>query len=178
MSRPKCAAEVKLFVSIIFSKREVLAEALTMLTAQYGETDFISPAAPFLYTDYYVREMGFPLERFFASFTALVRPESLPDVKLWTNDMEKMFLTSGGRKLNIDPGYLAKGHLILATGKEYAHRPYLRDGIFADLTLLYKDKSFQALPWTYPDYGEEATRGMFKRIREKYLLQLREGGID
>ena len=178
MSQPKCAAEVKLFVSIIFSERKVLPEALRSLTAQYGETDFISPAAPFLYTDYYVREMGSPLERLFASFTALIRPESLPDVKLWTNDMEKLFSTSGGRKLNIDPGYLAKGHLILATGKEYAHRPYLRDGIFADLTLIYQDKSFQALPWTYPDYGEEATRGMFNRIREKYLLQLREGGIE
>jgi hypothetical protein len=77
--------------------------------------------------------------------------------------------------VNIDPGYLAKAHLILATGKGYSHRPYLRDGIYADLTLMYQDKSFRTLPWTYPDYAGDQMQGMLLRIRERYLLQLRGG---
>jgi hypothetical protein len=64
-------------------------------------------------------------------------------------------------------------HLILATGKGYAHRPYLRDGIYADLTLIYRDKSFHSLPWTYPDYAGEEVIGMLTRIRGKYLMQLK-----
>ena len=75
--------------------------------------------------------------------------------------------------MNIDPGYIAKAHLILATGKGYSHRPYLRDGIYADLTLIYRNKAFQPLPWTYPDYASGEMIGMLTRIREKYFLQLK-----
>jgi hypothetical protein len=66
---------------------------------------------------------------------------------------------------------MSQAHLILATGKGYSHRPYLRDGIYADLTLIYSGKSFQSLPWTYPDYGEKPAIEMFNRIRAKYLMQ-------
>ena len=75
--------------------------------------------------------------------------------------------------MNIDPGYIAKAHLILATGKGYSHRPYLRDGIYADLTLIYCNKAFQSLPWTYPDYAGEEMIGIFTRIRDKYVLQVK-----
>ena len=71
-------------------------------------------------------------------------------------------------------GYLSKAHLILATGKGYSHRPYLRDGIYADLTLIYQDKKFCSLPWTYPDYADEKQHLIFSRIRARYLLQLKE----
>jgi hypothetical protein len=84
----------------------------------------------------------------------------------------------GQRRVNIDPGYLAKAHLILATGKGYTHRPYLRDGIYADVTLMYRDKKFHSLPWTYPDYAGEEMMGMLVRIREKYILQLRGKAAD
>jgi hypothetical protein len=126
---------------------------------------------PFHYTEYYTEEMGSPLKRRFICFNTLIRPESLPDVKLCTNDMEDRTSVSGKRRVNIDPGYMSQAHLILATGKGYTHRPYLRDGIYADLTLLYSGKSFQTLPWTYPDYGEKPVIEMFNRIRSKYLMQ-------
>jgi hypothetical protein len=128
---------------------------------------------PFHYTDYYTEEMGSPLERRFIFFSTLVRPESLPAVKLWTNDVEDSTSNAGKRRINIDPGYMSQAHLILATGKGYTHRPYLRDGIYADLTLIYRGKSFQSLPWTYPDYGEKPVIEMFNRMRSKYLIQLK-----
>ncbi|HLZ18682.1 MAG TPA: DUF4416 family protein, partial [Smithellaceae bacterium] len=74
---------------------------------------------------------------------------------------------------NIDPGYLSQAHLILATGKGYTHRPYLRDGIYADLTLIYQGKKFCTLPWTYPDYADEKQTTMLAAIRARYLLQLK-----
>lgn len=173
MSEPKRAEPVKLVASVLLAERKLLREALEALSERYYTTDYISAPMPFSYTDYYCREMGNSLERSFVSFEELIKPESLPDVKLQTNDIEKMFLRAGGRRMNIDPGYISQAHLILATGKGYAHRPYLRDGIYADLTLIYSDGSFRALPWTYPDYGEEKTREMFNRIRGKYILQLK-----
>jgi hypothetical protein len=173
MSEPKPAEAVKLFASILFSEKVLLPAVLAVLTEEYGVTDFISPARPFLYTDYYCREMGLNMERLFVAFAALVRPESLPGIKLQTNEMEKAFSEAGRRRVNIDPGYISSAHLILATGKGYAHRPYLRDGIYADLTLMYYEKFFQTLPWTYPDYAEQETREMFNRLRAKYIAQVK-----
>jgi hypothetical protein len=135
--------------------------------------DFISAPVPFAYTDYYTKEFGGSLIRRFVAFHRLIRPDSLPDIKLWTNSLECRLSEEGRRKVNIDPGYLAKAHLILATGKGYSHRPYLRDGIYADLTLVYRNKAFRTLPWTYPDYADQEMIGMLTRIREKYILQLK-----
>jgi hypothetical protein len=117
--------------------------------------------------------MGSRLVRRVVVFNTLIRPESLPDVKLFTNDVEDRFAVTGKRRVNIDPGYISQAHLILATGKGYTHRPYLRDGIYADLTLIYREKSFHSLPWTYPDYAEKHAIDIFNRIRSKYLMQLK-----
>jgi hypothetical protein len=117
--------------------------------------------------------MGENLHRRFLSMEKLIKPEALPDIKLATNEIEDKFSSDSRRQVNIDPGYISKAHLILATGKSYTHRPYLRDGIYADLTLIYQGKKFRSLPWTYPDYADERQLVMLGKIREKYLLQLK-----
>lgn len=178
MSDPQPTETVKLVASLFSADTGLISEAMTALCQEYGRTDFISAPLGFTYTDYYEKEFGVGLIRRFVSFEELVRPESLPDVKVWTNALEKRLSVGGRRGVNIDPGYLAKAHLILATGKGYTHRPYLREGIYADLTLMYRDKGFHPLPWTYPDYAGGELIGMLSRIRERYLLQLKEGRAD
>jgi hypothetical protein len=116
--------------------------------------------------------MGKGLSRKIISFRKLIEREELVDIKIFTNEVEKKFSIEGKRKINIDPGYIAPEHLILATGKGYYHRPYLGKGVYADLTLVYKHKQFHTLEWTYPDYGSEDLRELFKKLREKYTLEL------
>ncbi|MDO8785210.1 MAG: DUF4416 family protein [Syntrophales bacterium] len=174
MSEPKCAEAVKLIASAIAGDEKTLSKVLEVLSGQYGRTDFISALLPFNYTNYYVKEMGSALVRRFASFELLVRPESLPEIKLWTNCIEDMFSANDKRSVNIDPGYISYAHIILATGKGYTHRPYLRGGIYADLTLVYTDRTFRSLPWTYPDYAEREVIEMFNKIRAKYVIQMKE----
>jgi hypothetical protein len=173
MSDPQPAEAVKLIVSLFSGEKDALGDALQALSEKYGQVDFISAPAPFAYTDYYTKEFGGSLIRRLIAFQRLIRPDSLPDIKLWTNSLECRLSAEGRRKVNVDPGYLAKPHLILATGKGYSHRPYLRDGIYADLTLVYRNKAFHTLPWTYPDYADREMIGMLTRIREKYILQLK-----
>jgi hypothetical protein len=173
MSKPQPPEAVKLIASLLSGDERLLGDAVQALSERYGRADFISAPAPFTYTDYYEKEFGGSLIRRFVAFERLIRPEALPDVKIWTNALEKRLSAEGLRRVNIDPGYLAKAHLILATGKGYTHRPYLREGIYADLTLTYRDKSFHPLPWTYPDYAGGEVIGMLTRIRDKYLLQLK-----
>ncbi len=173
MSELKNPEPVKLISSVFSADRNLLVEILGEFSEKYGRIDFISEFMPFDYTDYYESEMGQSLVRRFASFENLIRPESLPEIKIFTNSFEEKYSSNGRRRVNIDPGYISKHNLILATGKSYAHRPYLGNGIYADLTLIYRNKTFQPLEWTYPDYTEEKIMEMFKRIREKYLVQLK-----
>ena len=173
MSKPNEAEPVKLFLSVLAVTAELLDKTVSELSALYGQADFVSEQMSFDYTDYYKPEMGAALVRRFLSMEKLILPEALPDIKLATNEIEEKSAVGGRRQINIDPGYLAKAQLILATGKGFAHRPYLRDGIYADLTLVYQGKKFCALPWTYPDYADEKQLSMLIKIREKYLSQLR-----
>ncbi len=178
MSRPLHADSVKLVASVFSSDGALINETIGSLVDLYGPADYVSELISFSYTDYYEKEMGAHLQRKFVAFENLVRPELLPDVKLNTNKLESHFESAGKRKVNIDPGYISHAHLILATGKGFTHRPYLRDGIYADLTLMFRDKAFHVLPWTYPDYADGKTRDMFKRIRDKYVQQTRNDRIN
>ncbi|MDQ1278342.1 MAG: hypothetical protein QG555_1385 [Thermodesulfobacteriota bacterium] len=174
MSCPRTAAPVNLIMSLIATDGEKVCQVLAILKERFGETDYLSPYLPFNYTNYYEKEMGQALVRRFISFGRHVPPETLPDIKNWTNELEEQFSEGKSRQVNIDPGYIAPAHLILATGKGYTHRPYLRDGIYADLTMIYCDGSFRSLPWSYPDYASAAAVHMLNIIRKKYLWQLKK----
>jgi hypothetical protein len=173
MSKPNPAEPVKLIFSLFAQDTALINEAIEILSSAYGQPDFVSAIVSFDYTDYYRAEMGENLARRFLSMEKLIRPEALPDIKLATNKIEDKLASDSGRLINIDPGYISKAHLILATGKAYTHRPYLRDGIYADLTLVYQGKKFCSLPWTYPDYADEKQLLMLSKIRAKYLLQFK-----
>ena len=173
MSKPSPAEPVKLFFSLFAQDAVIIDETIKELSRAYGDPDFISALQPFDYTDYYGGEMGENLIRRYLTMEKLIRPESLPDIKLATNDIEIKSAAGLKRRINIDPGYISKAHLILATGKSYTHRPYLRDGIYADLTLVYQGKKFCVLPWTYPDYAYARQLEMLDRIRNRYLTQLK-----
>lgn len=135
------------------------------------------------FTDYYEREMGAVLLKRFWAFEKLIDPSALSDIKCRCNDLEETVRakdrlssdkTSIPRPLNLDPGYIDLGKLILASTKDHAHRIYLRDGIFAETTLMYTQKKWQALPWTYPDYRSEAYHRFFCLCRD-YLKSMQSG---
>ena len=174
MSIPQDPKPAKLFVSVIAGSAVHIAKVLSKLTGHYGILDFVSALLAFDYTDYYYAEMGQPLFRRFASFDGLIPQEDLAQIKVQTNLLETEQSAGGNRRVNIDPGYLLAERLVLASGKNYAHRIYLSRGIYADLTLIYRDRDYRPLAWTYPDYAEPKLRLWLRALRQKYLLQLRE----
>jgi uncharacterized protein DUF4416 len=176
MGKPKEPEPVKLFISLMAMKRDVFDQGVKDLRSAFGQTDTVSETFPFDFTDYYTAEMGKPLFRHFITFERLIPMPILPDIKHATNRLEEKYMVlDGKRQMNIDPGYLCLEHVILATTKGYTHRPYLRDGIYADLELVYRDKSFQPLQWTYPDYRQEGIIKLFNLFRREYLEDLRGG---
>jgi len=174
MGKPKEPKPAKLFMSLIASEDEFILQGIKDLYLTFGEVDFTSERLPFHFTDYYTKEMGRDLFRRFITFKNLISIPLLPDIKQSTNRLEEKYATPvGNRRLNIDPGYICLEHAILATTKGYAHRPYLRDGIYADLTLIYRNKSFQPLGWTYPDYRREEVIELFNQFRKRYVEDLK-----
>jgi hypothetical protein len=171
MSLPKEPLPAKLIVGLLFSDPEVRDRALGMLCEHFGPVDFLTEAKPFTYTAYYDREMGAGILRQVCSFLNLVRPESLPDIKRFTNHLEIDFSRAGERRINLDPGLLSAERLVLATGKNFTHRIYLRDGIYADLTLIYQKGTYQKLPWTYPDYLDPMLLHFLCVLRQKLHFQ-------
>jgi len=164
---------VKLTVAFIFKQPIILEKVKSILKKRFGEIDFTSAILPFDYTDYYQKEMGDGLKRVFISFTKLIPPENLSKIKVFTNKIEAKFSESRCRAINIDPGYLDLARLVLASTKDFSHRIYLSHGIYADLTLIFKDCSFRSNPWTYPDYRTENYIKIFHQIREIYACQIK-----
>ncbi|MEJ5375653.1 MAG: DUF4416 family protein [bacterium] len=165
---------VKLVMSVIFSPAEPENRALEALEKEFGPIDMVSHRICFEHTDYYAQEMGPGLLRRMISFRQLLHPSSLVEIKLRAQAIEDMFRdTMGNRKVNLDPGLLGHAQLILATHKPYSHRIYLDKGIFGEITLIFKEGSFRALDWTYPDYASEPLLGWFQRVRSLYLWQRR-----
>jgi len=175
MGTPKEPKPAKLFMSLIALESDIFHQGVEDLRSTFGEADTVSRRFDFDFTDYYTEEMGKPLFRHFITFERLVPIPILPDIKRTTNELEgKYAMLHGKRRINIDPGYIRLEHVILATTKGYTHRPYLRDGIYADLTLIYRHQSFHPLEWTYPDYREEAVIALFNQFRKEYLEDIRE----
>ncbi|MCX5678193.1 MAG: DUF4416 family protein [Candidatus Omnitrophica bacterium] len=160
--------KVKLIVGLLSNNAEAVKRAEAMLIGVFGRTDLESAILDFTHSDYYTKEMGSGLKRKFLSFQKLFDLKDIYKAKLKTNILERKLLKSGKRSVNIDPGYLDLAKLVLFSTKDYTHRIYLNRGIFAEVTLFYKDKSFNAWPWTYPDYKSEAYIDIFNSIRELY----------
>jgi len=171
MSIPSEPLPAKLVVGLLFRDVDVRRQVLGALSGQFGPADFLSEPEPFRWTDYYDREMGSGILRQKVSFLNLVPVETLPDVKLATNHLEDAFSRDGRRRVNIDPGLLSEERFILATGKNFTHRIYLRDGIYADLTLIYQRDGFRPLPWTFPDHQDPHLLHFLAMLRRKLIFQ-------
>lgn len=165
-----------LFTSILFrsdllDKRELIAD----FEKSWGPTLYFShPYFPM--KDYYSKEMGErkALERFFlVSKTPCSRTEILP-AKIWATDYEDSFLEGKARKVNMDIGLLSLENVQLATGKNFIHRIYLGKGVFSDLNLIFQEKSFSPLSWTYPDYANSEVIEIFNWMRTFLLLSLKK----
>jgi hypothetical protein len=167
---------VKLFVGILVSDTKYLTDAERRLTTDYGPVDYRSPVIPFEFTTYYEKEMGDILDRVFLSFEQLIDAGRLAEIKTRTNHFEEE-IASGStdvkRPVNLDPGYLEHAKVILASTKNFYHRIYLGDRIFGEVTMHFKNNTYQFFPWTYPDYQSKDYQEFFLKVRQIYRSQLR-----
>ncbi|GBC63842.1 DUF4416 domain-containing protein [Desulfonema ishimotonii] len=172
MSIPRPPQPAKLITGLFMKDKTLLPPVAEALCGEFGPADLVSAWLPFDYTGYYETEMGTPLFRRMLSFRTLIEQDALPDIKHFTNALEKNYSDAGRRRINIDPGYMILSRFVLATGKNFAHRIYVGRGIYADLTLIYAKGGFQPLPWTYPDYSDQPMTAYLAQVRKRYVNDL------
>jgi hypothetical protein len=175
MGTPREPRAAKYFVALLSSSREILAGVENDLVGVLGEIDGRSEVVPWVASQYYEGEMGSELLRRFISLSRLASAEDLATVKLRTQQIEDRYRapTSGGRRVNLDPGYIDAYKVVLASTKNAGQRLYLRSGIYAEATLMFYDRGFHGLAYTYPDYLWPEALAFFAQLRSAYLAQLR-----
>ncbi|MEO0117034.1 MAG: DUF4416 family protein [candidate division WOR-3 bacterium] len=160
----------KIVLGILSKEMGAVGEVFKELKRDWGEVDLESEIIPFSFTDYYEKEMGKELFRLWVSFQKVIPAERMKELKVKTLEVERRYLNErGGRIFNLDPGILTLSNLCLLTHKNYAHRIYLGDGLFCEVTLIYRKGNFEPLPWTYPDYRTDTALNFFQKVREKLV---------
>jgi hypothetical protein len=169
---------VKLFIGMLSPEPALFDACAGILSLEYGPLDFSSEVMPWDQTDYYRDEMGSGISRKFLFFARLMDPGKLPAIKKFTATLEKkFFLQAGlksGRKINLDPGYVTEAKVVLATAKDFAHRIYIGENIYAEVTLRYnmKERSFAPHEYTYPDFRTAAYIELFNKVRKNLRIDL------
>ena len=172
MGKPFPPDPVLLFAATLYRDEEYFSSAREQLQTLFGDRIMESRPLPWEYSGYYAEELGSPILRRFIFFRNMINRETLSDIKLATNEIEERLATVGKRNINLDPGYLTSYNVVLASTKNYSHRIHIGKGIFAEVTLVYKDKDRRYQPnlFTYRDYASDAYAEIFSQAR-KFLRQ-------
>jgi hypothetical protein len=178
MAEPSLPDLVLLIVAFFSRHLEALAWGRQQLQEFFGPVALASQPYEFHQTAYYEAAMGRGLQKQLLAFERLFPADCLAEAKLRTNEIETELARakkySEERPLNLDPGILTLGKFMLATTKDQAHRIYLRDGIYAEVTLRFQAGVFEPWPWTYADYRLPAVRAFLKEARDFYRQQLNQ----
>jgi hypothetical protein len=180
MGTPAEPKPAKYFVALLSSDAELLKTVEKDLAGILGLIEARSEILPWTVSSYYENEMGCGLLRRFLSFASLASPGELSRIKLKTQETEVKYCVKSpqrmARRVNVDPGYVDIGKVVLASTKNAGHRVYLGSGIFAEATLFYYNGAFQSCHYTYADFLWPETLSFLHSVRDSYLEQLRRNG--
>ena len=171
---------VRFFTAVLAADARCLEAAGRLVGERWGAPDLVSPRYPFNHTDYYAAQAGPRIIRAFFSFPGGFARELLPARKNESNAMEKELAaaladTGLPRPVNLDPGYLTLEKIVLASCKNFVHRIYLGQGVYGEVTLIYRKGRFTPTPWTFPDYLSGVYDEYFLEVRRALARELGKG---
>jgi len=160
---------------ILHPDEELLLWSIGRLEEEWGRIRRRSKTFPFSHTDYYC-DIAPELKKTFVSFSGLSRAGDLADWKIVSCAIER---SSGvSRRVNIDPGYVNGARLVLASTKDHAHRIFLNNGIFAEVTLRFIKKKWVSFDCTFPDFASGVYDCFLDEARRDWLEEtVSHGGV-
>ena len=165
-------APVLRLCSCLTAEPELLTTVESELVRAYGEVALRSPAFPFDTSDYYREEMGEGLERHWLCFQEPFGAEQLPEFRLTTGRIEAKLAADGNRRVNLDPGYLDLGKLVLASLKEAPDKIYMGRGVWAHTCLQFRWGEFTAPDHSFPDFQDGRFNTFMLKARNLYKVFL------
>lgn len=173
----KEAKPVKLIIGILGADEDCCRTAVEALSGEFGKADFVSDVWAFEQTDYYKSQIGEHILRQFVSIEKLIDPGELAKIKHKTNKLEQKLADKVDselpRPINLDPGIIEPSKLVLATTKNYSHRIYIGQKMYAEVTLIYDKGHWRPFEYTYPDYREQRYFDFFGKVRNRLVEQLK-----
>lgn len=168
---------VKLIIGILAANNDALSQAVKAIETEFGTIDLKSQAWPFTQTDYYKDQIGNDILRQFVTIEKLINPGTLADIKHKTNEIEKELAKNLNldlpRPVNLDPGIIEPSKLILASTKNFSHRIYIGDRMYAELTLSFNKGIWKSFDYTFPDYRQKRYHDFLSKARNRLVEQLR-----
>ncbi len=156
----------KLLLAIMFSNRDIYEKALKDLIKEFGEIEKQSNEYDFdSFTSYYEKEMGKNLIKKIIVFKKEIKKGELTGIKIFTTNLEKNYSENNKRKINLDPGYLTKKEVVLASFKKGTnYKEQLSEKVWAHKVLEFKDDKVVEFWHTFPDYKSEEVKGFLFSI--------------
>ena len=163
---------VKKIVALLVPRgdQKIYERARSLLAGSWGEPERVSARMPFVWTNYY-EDIAPELDRIFFSYPGLYPMSKLPDWKIESCRLERK--TGDSRRVNLDPGTIDGARLLLASTKGQAHRVYLRDGIFCEVTLCRRKGRWENFFYTFPDFKSGVYDGWLELVREDWKRESR-----
>jgi hypothetical protein len=180
LSRTEDVFPSRLICGVIYHPSVDLEQLFEQLEKSWGKRDSLSTQCPFSEgSQYYCDQMGSVHHRLFISFCELVHPDDLAQIKHQAIVLEEWAshqFPGVLRPINLDPGLIMRGRMVLATTKDFSHRIYIGMGMYAEVTLQISKKGVKYLDWTYPDIKEGHYDTFFKEEHRKlYDLSKNDG---
>ena len=154
--------------SCLTGRPELLAVVEAELASVFGEIALKSVPFAFDTSEYYRPELGEGLLRIWYGFRDLCAAERLVEARLTTGEIEDRLAVEGRRRVNLDPGYLDLGKLVLASLKEAPDKVYMGEGVWAHTCLQFRDGKFTAPDHSFPDFMDGRFDGLMLEARALY----------
>lgn len=173
----KSPKPVKLIIGILAANEGALSRAAKAVETEFGRIDMKSQVWPFTQTEYYKDETGPNILRQFVTIEKLIDPGDLAGIKHKSNEIEQQLAgqlsSDWPRPVNIDPGVIEPSKLILATTKNFSHRIYIGDRMYAELTLSFIKGLWKSFDYTFPDFKQNTYHDFLSKVRDRLVEQLK-----
>jgi hypothetical protein len=152
---------MKLLIALMYTNKEVYDRCIGELKKVFGETDKESDEYSFNFTAYYEEEMGKNLKKRFVSFKKTISNEELAGIRIKTGKIEDNFRVDNKRIINIDPGYISKEGVFMASIKQKPFKTELENKVFLHKVLGFEENKIIEFKHTFADYKLKENQRFF-----------------
>lgn len=153
----------KLFFAVMFSDKDFYKKAINDLTKKFGDAEKETFEYNFdKFTDYYEKEMGRNLIKKIIIFKKKIYEKDLIGIKKFIAKIEKKYSVNNKRKINIDPGYIDKNKVVLASSKKKGFKKDFGKGVYAHEILRFENGKAISFWHTFGDYKQGKIKKFLK----------------